>query len=148
MRKTPKKAIHPLVYEHDPVLQAIGGVFFAKPTFCSGDERQTCHWRWRFVDIQEKAKPEAQLRERQSSEPRRGGGCGKPHQIPHPSYRIYSIFWVYSIYPPQTKQHSLFGHAPRHTIFAKAVFSSLNERSVVHFVQFVAKKICQISFYY
>ena len=28
VRKTPKKAIHPLVYKHDPVLQAIGvGVF-------------------------------------------------------------------------------------------------------------------------
>ena len=33
MRKTPKKAIHPLAYEHDTVLQAIGGVFSAKPTF-------------------------------------------------------------------------------------------------------------------
>ena len=33
MRKTPKKAIHPLVYKHDTVLQAIGGVFSAKPTF-------------------------------------------------------------------------------------------------------------------
>ena len=28
VRKTPKKAIHPLVYEHDPVLQAIGAVVF------------------------------------------------------------------------------------------------------------------------
>ena len=36
VRKTPKKAIHPLVYEHDTVLQAIGAVLFsAKPTFCS-----------------------------------------------------------------------------------------------------------------
>ena len=30
MRKTPKKAIHQLVYEHDTVLQAIGGVFFRR----------------------------------------------------------------------------------------------------------------------
>ena len=35
VRKTPKKAIHPLVYEHGSVLQAIGAVFSAKPTFCS-----------------------------------------------------------------------------------------------------------------
>ena len=36
VRKTPKKAIHPLFYEHDPILQAIGAVLFsAKPTFCS-----------------------------------------------------------------------------------------------------------------
>ena len=30
MRKTPKKAIHPLVYEHDTVLCAIGAVFFRR----------------------------------------------------------------------------------------------------------------------
>lgn len=30
VRKTPKKAIHPLVYEHDPILQAIGAVFFRR----------------------------------------------------------------------------------------------------------------------
>ena len=28
LRKTPKKAIHPLVYKHDTVLCAIGAVFF------------------------------------------------------------------------------------------------------------------------
>ena len=28
VRKTPKKAIHPLVYEHGSVLQAVGAVFF------------------------------------------------------------------------------------------------------------------------
>ena len=30
MHKTPKKAIHPLVYEHDTVLFAIGAVFFRR----------------------------------------------------------------------------------------------------------------------
>ena len=30
VRKTPKKAIHPLVSEHDTVLQAIGAVFFRR----------------------------------------------------------------------------------------------------------------------
>ena len=33
MRKTPKKAIHQLAYEHDTVLQAIGGVFFGVADF-------------------------------------------------------------------------------------------------------------------
>ena len=33
LRKTPKKAIHPLVYEHDTVRQAIGAVFFGKADF-------------------------------------------------------------------------------------------------------------------
>ena len=33
VRKTPKKAIHPLASEHDPVLQAIGGVFFGEADF-------------------------------------------------------------------------------------------------------------------
>ena len=33
MRKTPKKTIHPLVYEHDPVLQAISGVFLRSRLF-------------------------------------------------------------------------------------------------------------------
>ena len=33
MRKTPKKAIHPLVYEHDPTLQAIGVFFFGGADF-------------------------------------------------------------------------------------------------------------------
>ena len=33
VRKTPKKAIHPLVYEHGSVLQAIGAVFFGKADF-------------------------------------------------------------------------------------------------------------------
>ena len=36
MRKTPKKAIHPLVYEHDPVLQAIGGVFVQRSRLLFG----------------------------------------------------------------------------------------------------------------
>ena len=50
MRKTPKKAIHPLVYEHDPILQAIGAVFFRRSrlffreaAFFSGGEG--CEWR-------------------------------------------------------------------------------------------------------
>ena len=36
MRKTPKKAIHPLVYEHDPVLQAIGAVVFRRSRLLFG----------------------------------------------------------------------------------------------------------------
>ena len=39
VRKTPKKAIHPLVYEHDPVLQAIGVVFFGEADFLFGRRR-------------------------------------------------------------------------------------------------------------
>ena len=49
MRKTPKKAIHPLVYEHDTVC-AIGAVFFRRSrlffreaAFSSGGEG--CEWR-------------------------------------------------------------------------------------------------------
>ena len=49
MRKTPKKAIHPLVYEHDPILQALGAVFFRRSrlffreaAFSSGGEG--CEW--------------------------------------------------------------------------------------------------------
>ena len=49
MRKTPKKAIHPLVYEHDTVC-AIGAVFFRRSrlffreaAFSSGSEG--CEWR-------------------------------------------------------------------------------------------------------
>ena len=33
VRKTPKKAIHPLFYEHDPILQAIGAVFLGEADF-------------------------------------------------------------------------------------------------------------------
>ena len=33
MRKTPKKAIHPLVYIHVPVRQAIGVFFFGEADF-------------------------------------------------------------------------------------------------------------------
>ena len=36
------------------------------------------------------------------------------HQIPHPSYRIYSIYWGYSIYPLQNKQLSLLVMNPPH----------------------------------
>ena len=44
--------------------------------------------RWLIVDMQAKAKPEAQLGNRQteSKEPRRGG-CGNPHKsLIHPLY--------------------------------------------------------------
>ena len=33
MRQTPKKAIHPLVYIHNPVRQAVGAVFFGGADF-------------------------------------------------------------------------------------------------------------------
>ena len=81
-----------------------------------------------WTTCKRKAKPEAQLGDShsESDEPRRVG-CGNPHQIPHPSY---SIYWGYSYYPLQNKQHSLLVMHPRHTIFAKAVFSFLNERAV------------------
>ena len=39
VRKTPKKAIHPLVDEHGPILQAIGAVFFGEADFLSGRRR-------------------------------------------------------------------------------------------------------------
>ena len=106
VRKTPKKAIHPLVYEHDPVLQAIGGVFSAKPTFVRATRGKPA-----IGESEEKSKPaigdgvlwttmqarrsRAQLGESssRSTEPRRVG-CGKPPQVRtcHPWYTRCAIF--------------------------------------------------------
>ena len=61
MRKTPKKAIHTLVYEHDPILQAIGvfffggaDFFFAKRLFFRNGEGG--EWRASRVTVGVKAK--------------------------------------------------------------------------------------------
>ena len=54
LRKTPKIAIHPLVYEHDTALFVIAAVLFRRSGFFFGRRggkarRQTRHRRWRIV---------------------------------------------------------------------------------------------------
>ena len=58
LRKTPKKAIHPLVYEHDTAPFVIAAVLFRRSGFFPGGEvakrsgkarRQPRHQRWRIV---------------------------------------------------------------------------------------------------
>ena len=84
MRKTPKKAIHPLVYEHDTVLQAIGGVFVQRSRLLFGRRGANLPSEMAYCGLSpcKRGEAEAQLGEShsRSDEPRRVG-CGKPPQV-------------------------------------------------------------------
>ena len=109
--------------------------------------RQTCHRRWRIVDMQAKAKPEAQIGDHEAKAVSLGDGR-LWQSPPNPSSILSNLFNLLGLEHLSTPNQATFpfGHAPRRTIFAKAVFSSLNEKSVVHFVQFVAKKFAKSVF--
>ena len=116
MRKTPKKAIHPLVDEQDSVMCAIAAVFFRRSrlflreaAFFSGGEG--CEWRAQRATVGESGdKAENYFSDFiPLAVPRKGFSphipapdflfisipqcpqcpqCPHPHQIPHPSTRL------------------------------------------------------------
>ena len=92
------------------------------------DQLPNRHQRWHVVDnsMQAKAQPEEQLGD--SSSRAKSLGEGRSWQSPpNPSsiHQVESIGAIATILPKTS------GHNPRHSIFAKAVFSSLNERAVL-----------------
>ena len=92
------------------------------------DQLPNRHRRWHIVEnsMQAKAQPEAQLGD--SSSRAKSLGKGRSWQSPpNPSsiHQVESIGAIATILPKTS------GHQPRHSIFAKAIFSSLNERAVL-----------------
>ena len=118
MRKTPKKAIHPLVYEHDPILQAIGAVFFRRSrlffreaAFFSGGEG--CEWLAQRATVGESGdKTEKVFRfyptrrptkGLQPSHPRLPTFCSLPYHQPHhpiPNKTTFPIGIAFSAHHP------------------------------------------------